>query len=142
ALVLQLFELKSFEGVEPRGAAAGRLRASRRTDDPEKPDLPPEVPLVKALVEDRLVDELQLREREFPREELESHGRVLELVPDTLEGVLENLPVIERERRKRFHRMPPGLRRVASSPEPDVVRRDEREIGDRDHSAARIAAGI
>src|SRR4029453_16839603 len=79
ALVLQLLEASRREPVEPgRFAAGGPLLAQRR-DDAQQLDLPPEVPLVQVPPEDRLVDRLQLRQRELGGQQLEADRRVLEL---------------------------------------------------------------
>src|SRR6185503_17747446 len=85
SLVLEFLELLRGEGIElggTSGALVGPLL--ERREDFQQFHFPAEIALVEDSAEYGFVDPLHLGQRELLRQQLESHGRVLELVPQAL----------------------------------------------------------
>src|SRR5690606_33118742 len=115
------------EAVERGGAAAALAPlVAGLLEDAEAEHLPAEVPLVEGLGEDGLVDALQLAERELGRQELEGDRRVLGLVAQALERVVDDAAVIEGQRRKLVDRMPGDRGRVGAGLGREPLGVDER----------------
>lgn len=112
------------------GGACPRALLVGGEHEPGRLDLSAEVGRIELLLEHGLVDLAEFRQREGPAEEGVGDVAVLELVPQTPEGVLDDLLVVEREGRKGVGRKPAHV--LAEQRPFGLLRGDEGPIHDRD----------
>ena len=81
----------------------------------ENRHLAPEIPLVQFFPQDRLVNLLQLSEREFLGEQLETYRRVLQLISQSFNRIVQNCSMVKGERRQFIGGIPVRLGDISSS---------------------------
>ena len=95
------------EAVQPRGAVGDVLLHFVGLDQQIHGEHAlAEVALVELALEHELVQVLELREREFLRQQLEADGLIAQLAAQPLERRLQDVRVIEREARHVVHAEP------------------------------------
>src|SRR5216684_3159887 len=126
---------------EVRAFAAYIAVLPRRFDDAPVDDLAPEVPAVDVETEHGLVDVLELGDRELGGEQLEAERGVADLAAQPPHGVIDDLAVVERHLHgKAADRVPLLLDSVfVTGTSLRLGCGDDRDVGDRDHVAARVA---
>lgn len=88
-------ELLILEFIQSRHIRSDFLQLSRLIEDIERHDLLPEIPLVDRCSQDGLIYRLQLRQREFRREDVLGDIRVFESPVQAVLRVFDNPLVIE-----------------------------------------------
>src|SRR5689334_19781005 len=97
-----------------------------------------EVPLVDLALEHQLVEVLQLRQREFPRQQLEADRLIAELSTQSLQSELQDLRVVEGEARRIVHAEPCRVTRVSRGLHVVIAQSDQRVIRYRHYPFPRI----
>ena len=83
-----------------RGLASRAPQFLSRLNDPLLQDLTPEIPLVDLTALDGFMNKLEFGERELAGQQLEADVRISELVAQALVSVVDDLAVVEGERRE------------------------------------------
>src|SRR5215471_19641803 len=103
---LQSLELLRQEGIETRGLAAGAAPFFQWFQNPQQAHFLAKVALVEFAAQHGFIERLQLRQTEFPRQELKAGSCVLQLVTQAFERAVHDPAMIEGERRELRDRPP------------------------------------
>jgi hypothetical protein len=88
---------------------------------------------------DCFVHRLKLAERELFRKKLKADSRILQLVAQAFEGILENGFVVEGQRWKLIQKKPLRLSRVGPRYQRQFIGGNQSLVGDRDYSSLAAA---
>src|SRR5262249_44636172 len=136
--VLKLLKPLGDEAVKPGGLAASASPFFERPQDAQQIHLLAKIAFVELASQDALIQPLQFRQTELPRQQLEASGRVLKLVAQAFPGAGYDLGVIESQTREFVDLPPSGRGSVTSGPQ-RLAGSDQGKICNRYDAAARIA---